>query len=416
MTRRLMLIPVVLALGVPAEALGAGALVDKVSVPPTPNAQIGKPGNAALTAGVEYTVRTSGTITARTEAGRSTVLDAYYCFEGCGAAPTTSNGLAVSPTAEPGTATPAFSTTRPAYRPDHVYESSFQVRQTAIPYWWGYPFSFGSRGETYSGAIEVEVYGPVCATPDAKLKAIAGEPDGVSVRYADGPWTTATAGMTLCAGHELATTPDDTATIEFADGSTTELRPASVVKITSYLRTSGLVKTELLLRVGEVASEVKKTAIWKSDFSIRSPTATASVRGTVFSMLYDAGSNTSVVSVTEGSVAVDAVASKDVVLGPGQEVEVGARRTSGVAKVGRAGTPRGGLSRGKARAAVLAVIAGAGACKVVVARLGLKTIKKGWRVTATLTGGRSGAAVWAVVGKRVTASNALAKQVAGRCA
>ena len=62
----------------------------------------------------------------------------------------------------------------------------------------------------------------------------------------------------------------------------------------------------ILMKVGQIFAAVKKDPAVRSDFVIRSPTATASVRGTDFSMSYNKESGESVVSVSEGRVEVAA--------------------------------------------------------------------------------------------------------------
>ena len=59
-------------------------------------------------------------------------------------------------------------------------------------------------------------------------------------------------------------------------------------------------RTEILLKMGEIAAQVNTSEATKSDFRIKNPTGTTSVRGTKFSVSYDPGSRTSLVSVTEG--------------------------------------------------------------------------------------------------------------------
>jgi len=85
---------------------------------------------------------------------------------------------------------------------------------------------------------------------------------------------------------------------------------------------------ELWLKVGGMSAEVEaRFKSWAADrgaFTVRSPTVTASVRGTRFRVHHDAATQTSTVSVTEGEVLVTPTnaALSPVTLSAGQQVLV----------------------------------------------------------------------------------------------
>jgi len=63
-----------------------------------------------------------------------------------------------------------------------------------------------------------------------------------------------------------------------------------------------VVKTEILLKMGEVAAQVNKSEATKSDFRIKSPTGTASVRGTKLERVAYTPTQGMSVVISEGSI------------------------------------------------------------------------------------------------------------------
>ncbi|MCE9634974.1 MAG: choice-of-anchor D domain-containing protein [Planctomycetes bacterium] len=120
-----------------------------------------------------------------------------------------------------------------------------------------------------------------------------------------GDWTDLAEGAELDEQTEISTDPGSEVELEYPDGSTTIIRPASQIKVLALFTAGGVVTTEILLKVGELAAKVKKADVIRSDFKVRSPTATASVRGTEFDVVQDDVAGTTTVRVREGVVEVD---------------------------------------------------------------------------------------------------------------
>lgn len=156
-----------------------------------------------------------------------------------------------------------------------------------------------------------------------KVKVLSFKPD-VTYRHGNGNWEKPTEGMTLSSGDEIAADPDGEAELQLTDGSTIKIMPLTQIHISKVSDPKTVTKTEILLRVGEMAAQVKKSGPIKSDFSIRSPTAVASVRGTFFTVAYDDKTGVSTVAVKDGSVEVTPENGllKPVTITPGQEVSV----------------------------------------------------------------------------------------------
>jgi ferric-dicitrate binding protein FerR (iron transport regulator) len=80
-------------------------------------------------------------------------------------------------------------------------------------------------------------------------------------------------------------------------GSLIALRPLTRLSLEEIVRNRGGERVELRLQAGRMRAEVRPPAGGKTDFTVRSPMATASVRGTAFEM------DTQRVRVEEGRVA-----------------------------------------------------------------------------------------------------------------
>jgi hypothetical protein len=209
-------------------------------------------------------------------------------------------------------------------------------------------------------------------------------------------------------------------TLQFADNSTVVVKNTTQLKIASFFTEGGVVRTEILLKMGEVAAQVHKSEATKSDFRIKSPTGTASVRGTDFSVAYDPGAKAMLTTVREGIVEVDPEKPDlaTTMVTAGQQVEVTATAMSPVAAIGKAGA-RGGLGRFAALGKVLKVVAKADeACKITLPRENAFAVTEapgGWKVAVKILGKRKGTARWTVKAKHARAANSLAKAIAKRC-
>jgi hypothetical protein len=255
-----------------------------------------------------------------------------------------------------------------------------------------------------------------------EVRVVAVQPD-VSVHRAGTPadcFVEVTKDMVLQQGDEIACDPDGRVTLQFAGGETAVIFDTTQLKIASFFTERGIDYTLFKLQQGRILAKVPKDFGAKSDFRIKSPTGTASVRGTVFSVSYDPGSRSMLTTTQEGVVEVDpAKAGLPTVQVPaGKEVEVTSSAMSKVVAAGKAGA-RNGVGRFAALDRVLKIVARAnGPCKVSTPRTGASAVKPvsgGWAVAVKLTGKHKGTARWVVKGKRTKAVNALAKRVTKRC-
>jgi hypothetical protein len=324
----------------------------------------------------------------------------------------------------------------PPFRADHSYTFNYRPKLTGK--------LVLATSETCSGPIrcsgegfDVKIYEPQesetsdpCTSASRtahaaavnEVRVVAVQPD-VQWHKAGAPedaWEPVCKDTVLQQGDEISCDPDGAVTLQFADNSTVVIKDTTQLKIASFFTEGGVVRTEILLAMGKIAAQVNKSEATKSDFHIKSPTGTASVRGTSFSVFYDPGAKTTTTTVTEGIVDVTPSNPKlkPVQLTAGKEVEVSLKAISPVASIGKAGA-RAGINRPNALTKVLRVIArGNGPCGIRTPRtnaFAIKPAKRGWAVTVKLVGKRKGISSWDVSAKKVAPRNDLAKRVARRC-
>lgn len=397
--------------------------------------------------GVAYTITVSGVIVSKDPANNSTCgHDAFY--EGCSSNPaapwSSSYGLDVT---EHGTTLGGVPPGNPqatvTYQSSHSY--TWQVPKSWYSFdqkedFWAWPYGrpYDST-TTYSGSFTVTIVAheqqvaQQCKAPFAagdrahaarinEVHVVCVQPD---VQFHKGgtpadAWLPLEKDTVLQVGDEISTDPDGAVTLAFADNSTVVVSDTTQLKIGSFFTEGGVVRTLILLKMGQVAAQVCKSCATKSDFRIKSPTGTISVRGTIFTVFYDPGSGATIESTKRGLVSVTPTDHhlKAVSVGPGREVELTHSTESAVAPLGRAGA-RGGVDVLNARALVLAVVAANNrACATSTPRSGayaIRPIAGGWSVSIKLIGKLHGTSSWTVVGGRVKPVGTLAVTLARGC-
>jgi len=94
-------------------------------------------------------------------------------------------------------------------------------------------------------------------------------------------------------------------TLQFENGTIVTLKELTHMRVASIRSTEKSIQTKLLVLAGQVTAKVDKGMTTESDFQIRTPTVTAGVRGTEFSVRHiKEPRSTSVVKVTEGRVLI----------------------------------------------------------------------------------------------------------------
>ena len=444
----------------------AGTLLDTITVNAGGKAIV--PGKAVLAAETAYTLVVSG-IETETSFGVTLTRDAMYCFRSAtaGCTPGTNPGNRTAQSSHlfvgtnpahmghvyewdkpaPGAHNPnSFYNPNPVYdyNASHVYTLPFYPAETgkfvAAPQEVFFPGSCACTGtytiKVYSaGAAPAATPTPASTacgtTKDRRLasaeainevRVVAITP-GVGFRKAgsSGEWCDVSKHDVLTQGDEISTDPDGSVTLAFADNSTVVVRNSTQIKISSFFTEGGVVRTEILLKGGEIAAQVNHSETTSSDFKVNSSGAnhSGSVRGTKFTYFYDPVSKATVISVNEGVVAVTATAGGTATNVPaGKEVEV-TTKVSAPAALGKAGA-RGGINRLTARKLVLKLVArGNGPCGLVTPRTGgfsVKPVGAGWLVSVRSTAGKAkGWSTWKTAGTKVSAANAAARKIAAGC-
>ena len=132
----------------------------------------------------------------------------------------------------------------------------------------------------------------------AQFEAVVEEINGkVEVRQAGGSWQAADVGMQVGTGATVSTGFGATAKLSIRDSVLT-VDSLTRMTVEELVESEGLVKSSLQLNVGRVEANVQTAEGLESEFQVKSPLSTASVRGTVFSF------NGTSIEVSEGVVTL----------------------------------------------------------------------------------------------------------------
>ena len=432
-----MLRAIVLAalLSQPAAALASPTLLDTINVDAASQQPVH--GKAKLTAGADYSLVVTGTITDQQD--RSPVsVDALYCYasnnqQECQPHPGDTNwieGLLIvgitnsdsdgplwnwgpnggpSPNAPPGPPAPEYS-----YQSSHTYTVPFHAPAagTLVA---GSIRAFGrTKANTdcshCAGIWTIKVYGTARApAPPSATKVAVGKRIGkVEVQRGGGGFEALDAGEQVEAGDRIHTGWKSSVQIRFPDGFTTTVEPMTLISIHSVTKH----EVRILMTYGRI--ENYRLTGSEADFKVGTPTTTTSSRGTRFSVLYT-GSST-LVSVTQHKVEVKPRHGKAVIVTAGHEVLSTAGKVGKPTRIGKAGVPRGSVGPAQALGLLTAAVSsGVAACKADVVSSSLVPSARGWRMALKLQAPQAGTAVFTIAGRTVQPANALANEIAGGC-
>jgi len=125
--------------------------------------------------------------------------------------------------------------------------------------------------------ISVSTFVPLLAL-DGIVVTVNGK---VETQDKTGSWRTLSAGDSLASGSMISTGFKSEATVKLG-ASILTIKPLTRMTLTQLVEKEDTVDTELYLEVGNVKAEVNSLNNKKNGFTVKSPVATASVRGTVF--------------------------------------------------------------------------------------------------------------------------------------
>ena len=112
----------------------------------------------------------------------------------------------------------------------------------------------------------------------ATITEVAGK---VECKLPGKEWQSAKTGDVLPAGSLISTGFKSTAILK-TEAATLTVKPVTRLSLEELVKSEGTTKTQMFLMAGRVRAEVTPKDGEKAEFKIKSPTATASVRGTGF--------------------------------------------------------------------------------------------------------------------------------------
>ena len=112
----------------------------------------------------------------------------------------------------------------------------------------------------------------------ATITEVAGK---VECKLPGKDWVAAKTGTVLPAGSLISTGFKSTAILK-TESATLTVKPVTRLSLEELVKSEGTTKTQMFLMAGRVRAEVTPKDGEKAEFKIKSPTATASVRGTGF--------------------------------------------------------------------------------------------------------------------------------------
>lgn len=168
---------------------------------------------------------------------------------------------------------------------------------------------------------------PASSVSRSIARVVASRGD-VSISRNGGSFVDMTAGTELHEGDDVSTGPDSEVTVTFADGSTMLLEPNTQISVASLYAQRNSIRVRMNLKLGAIAAKVNKSQTAVSDYSVKTPTATASVRGTAFTVQYDKQTQATTVAVEEGVVQItpNNARLRPLALRAGQQVQVAQTR------------------------------------------------------------------------------------------
>ncbi len=153
----------------------------------------------------------------------------------------------------------------------------------------------------------------------AKITALEGE---VTVKTAEsGPWAKASVNTELNEGAYLMTAFESSCSLEFKDGSKMSVRELSKIQVNKFSSELKKVETEVTLYNGNLRATVHKDVNVKTDFKVKTPVSTISVRGTEKEITSLPGFGTDVQNIS-GLVEVRNLVGQTVMLAKGNETRV----------------------------------------------------------------------------------------------
>ncbi len=142
----------------------------------------------------------------------------------------------------------------------------------------------------------------------AIVSAVTGaDPETIEVVRSSGKIAPARVGDVLKKGDIISTGFEGSATLDFGYASL-EVWSLTRLTIDEYTSKDNITKTQLALRIGSVQAKTRHTPAIRSDFSVVTPTANASIRGSEMQVSYDEKTKETTVIALEDKAFVKGIA------------------------------------------------------------------------------------------------------------
>lgn len=173
---------------------------------------------------------------------------------------------------------------------------------------------------------------PLTADKPVRIAHITGD---VLIRHKSGGWQDMSTDELLGEGDEIHTGAQTAIVLEFKEGHRVTINSLTQIRIGTLINPKDRAKIQVLLKLGQIEAEKPPQRTPSTDFSIKTPVATCSVRGTKFVVRHDEKKNETLVSVAEGKVLLtpEHKKLKKITLGANQEVAVTKKAVSKIRPV-----------------------------------------------------------------------------------
>jgi peptide/nickel transport system substrate-binding protein len=159
---------------------------------------------------------------------------------------------------------------------------------------------------------------PEMSDGSIKVVEIVGE---VEYKEPDKDFVPLTVGTVLKQGWYVATGFESEVVLDFGYAELT-VPQLTQLRIDEFTSKENIKKTQMYLFVGAIAAKVKHTDAIRSDFSVTTPTANSSIRGSEMVVKYDENTRITTVYVTEDQAYVKGVSDEVIIVGENQKTVV----------------------------------------------------------------------------------------------
>lgn len=149
--------------------------------------------------------------------------------------------------------------------------------------------------------------------PSANTLEVVKVVEDVEIKLPGGDWVVPEVGQVIGEGGQISTGPDGEVHLLFPDQSVMIIKQMTEVLVNTLLKQGNAFKAQVLLKIGEVSAQVNPKKVVNSDFSVATPVATASVRGTRINRIQFSPARGMVCDLAEGRLLVDGAGGREMI-------------------------------------------------------------------------------------------------------